>query len=297
MSSLVLELQRDVSNSEMSVTDLLRKAYIIARKLKIPEFEKWINYELNGYTCEYEEIPDYRKILGELRGWNPYNGWIPVLIDEKQLAEVVLNRRLNDSITHLETLACKGSETLSLPFPNENRKLLAKWMEIDTNYQTFFGKSQVERILGSVRNVVLDWSLKLEEEGVLGEGMKFIDKEKIIAQETHITNIFHGDFTNSQLQQNSSNSSQNMNLSNGEKEEVKKLVAMINDNIEEIDFAATGRSSMDGYISDIEEALETESPQKSLVHKSLQGIIGILGGVTKSLIVSGIIYEIGLLIA
>ena len=33
-------------------------------------------------------------------------------------------------------------------------------------------------IIEKVKNTVLEWTLKLEEEGVLGEGMRFSDKEK-----------------------------------------------------------------------------------------------------------------------
>lgn len=29
--------------------NLLRKAYLVARKLKLQEFEDWVNNELNGY--------------------------------------------------------------------------------------------------------------------------------------------------------------------------------------------------------------------------------------------------------
>ena len=33
-------------------------------------------------------------------------------------------------------------------------------------------------IIEKVKNTILEWTLKLEEEGVLGEGMRFSDKEK-----------------------------------------------------------------------------------------------------------------------
>ena len=57
MSSLVFELQRDALNRNASVSDLLRKALVVSKKLKISEFEKWVTNELNGYS---EDIPDYR---------------------------------------------------------------------------------------------------------------------------------------------------------------------------------------------------------------------------------------------
>lgn len=53
MSSVILELQNEMVSSKGSICDLLRKAYIIARKLRVTDFEKWLNNELNGYKrCE-----------------------------------------------------------------------------------------------------------------------------------------------------------------------------------------------------------------------------------------------------
>jgi hypothetical protein len=50
MASLVLELQREALNSTIPVTDLLRKALVVATELSIKEFQAWIEYELNGYA-------------------------------------------------------------------------------------------------------------------------------------------------------------------------------------------------------------------------------------------------------
>ncbi len=56
MKPIVLELQKDSLDQNVRVPDLLRKALVVAKKLKITEFEKWINNELNGYS-ESDEIP------------------------------------------------------------------------------------------------------------------------------------------------------------------------------------------------------------------------------------------------
>jgi hypothetical protein len=52
MASLIEELQHDALNSNVRVGDLLRKAKIIAVKLDLPEFEKWVENELNGYKAK-----------------------------------------------------------------------------------------------------------------------------------------------------------------------------------------------------------------------------------------------------
>jgi hypothetical protein len=84
MSSIVLDLQRDMLDSNKKVSNLLRKAYVIARKLEVKDFETWTYNELNGYNQNLE-VPLYRTLIGELRYWNPYHGWMYAIIPDTKL--------------------------------------------------------------------------------------------------------------------------------------------------------------------------------------------------------------------
>ena len=64
MSSLVLDLQQEILKPDCDILNALRKAHIIAIKLKLSEFDTWIQSELNGYETNQDLIPDYRKISG-----------------------------------------------------------------------------------------------------------------------------------------------------------------------------------------------------------------------------------------
>lgn len=75
MAKIVIELQHEALKSNFDIMNLLRKAYLVARKLKLQEFEDWINNELNGYK-DLEKIPDYRLLRGEIKAWNPYRGYL-----------------------------------------------------------------------------------------------------------------------------------------------------------------------------------------------------------------------------
>ena len=81
MKEIVLELQEEALSSDIDILSLLRKAYLIARKLSLSDFSEWLNFEMNGYptTCD---VPDYRIAYGEIKAWNPYHGWIPVIFDK-----------------------------------------------------------------------------------------------------------------------------------------------------------------------------------------------------------------------
>ena len=80
MKGIVLQLQAEAIDDSVDIETLLRKAYLVARKLKLKEFENWISNEQNGYKGE---IPEYRVISGLIRAWNPYHGWMPVVMQGK----------------------------------------------------------------------------------------------------------------------------------------------------------------------------------------------------------------------
>src|SRR2546428_7315747 len=64
MSSLVLDSQRHIIESDRPVSDLLRMALVIAKKLELKEVEQWIESELNGYS-HTTSVPRYRDVSGE----------------------------------------------------------------------------------------------------------------------------------------------------------------------------------------------------------------------------------------
>ena len=49
IGSIVLELQNEIVSSNCDVVNVLHRAHLIASKLKLTDFDKWIQYELNGY--------------------------------------------------------------------------------------------------------------------------------------------------------------------------------------------------------------------------------------------------------
>src|SRR5437867_12537470 len=79
MSSLVLQLQGECLDSSASTLEILRKALVVARKLGVKDFQAWIEKELKGYD-DFANIPSYRKLRGQLRAFNPYVGWIPIIM-------------------------------------------------------------------------------------------------------------------------------------------------------------------------------------------------------------------------
>jgi AbiTii len=86
--SLVLELQEDCLGTDTSTLAVLRKALVVARKLGVSDLREWIQLELNGYG-RADEIPKYRIVSGQLKAWNPYQGWIGVIFKDSDVATML----------------------------------------------------------------------------------------------------------------------------------------------------------------------------------------------------------------
>jgi len=76
-------------------------------------------------------------------------------------------------------------------FSREQERWIMDGSDLPWVPKLFIGRAQIHRIIEAVRNVVLIWALKLEEDGILGEGFVFSKSEKRLANTItyNITNI------------------------------------------------------------------------------------------------------------
>ena len=177
---IVLDLQKLAIDSNCDVLSLLRKAYFVSRKLDIVDFQEWITYELNGYN-ERNIVPQYRKITGALKGFNPYHGWIPVIIPDKELEKTICNHILCDSIPKLvNMIENQGNNMLTVTLPGEIIQNICVMTGYEANYTIQLTSSSIVDVIEQVKNRILDWSMLLEENGIIGADLQFTDDEKAI---------------------------------------------------------------------------------------------------------------------
>ena len=196
------------------MSDLLRKSLVIATKLNLGEFKTWVEQELNGYG-ETRLVPDYRTVQGRIVAFNPALGsYIPAIFQDAALAKLLSIRHETCSAGAIESLmACKGTTLVSDFTPD----ILARLMETQRYPlipQVEITKASYLGILDAIRNAVLTWSLKLEADGIVGDGMSFSPKEKKIASEQAanlrpiVNYITIGHMENSSISQGTQNSRQ-----------------------------------------------------------------------------------------
>jgi len=208
-ASIVLELQSLATDRSNDITDLLRKALMVASKLKLEEFKSWVNNELHGYRDS--DVPDYRKTSAEIRLKSPFHGLIPVVIGDQRVAELLTNVEISDPIESLDNLLKSKSSGgfLTLPLSHSQQAFL---MEMQDEYAQLpavriIGRNQVAAIVDAVRSTILEWALQLESEGIVGDGITFSETERNKAMGSSTINIKNfqgvlGNVSESTLHQN-----------------------------------------------------------------------------------------------
>ena len=151
-----------------------------ASKLNLPPTEQWVDHELNGY--DGAGVP-HRDLIGTPKALSPRQGWIPIILGRRELDEMLASCSVRESVASLESLI-ERSDGSSVLFPIPPGLI----MEINNLTGESFGTmsvhlsiTQIHGLLDAVRNLVLEWALRLERAGISGEGMSFNKEEKQLA--------------------------------------------------------------------------------------------------------------------
>lgn len=205
---IVLQLQELAADSGTPIPELLRKALLISTKLGLKDFRQWVLNELNGYN-RVDDLPDYRWIYGDLRVHNPYRGYIP-FITPPEIADVVRRVHVMQSVDTLSHLLTEAPErVMNFPFEPAQEAALMRMQDgfAAMRPTRIVARSQIVGVLEQIRTHLLNWSLQLESEGVLGEGLTFSETEKRKAEMSQSINIHNfqgvlGNVSGSNVQQN-----------------------------------------------------------------------------------------------
>ena len=295
MSGLVEELQRDALNRSVHVSDLLRKALVVARKLNLNEFKEWISLELNGYPKQ-DVAPEYRTLKGEIQVWNPYHGWIPYIIRNAEQADFLSTGIITQRIGEIENLVARSGRdsSLQLPYPPAMEAALMKGMDVPLRPILHIDPAQVHGILEAVRNIILEWSLKLEQEGILGEGMTFSQEEKSTAATTtfHIQNMYH-----SQIQHAAQHSIQTMTTRDPDVGEVKQVIESLKPIVDQLGLDEKAKAQLVSDIQTVEPQLSAPQPKHSVVKECLLSIKTILEGAAGGVLASKVLENVNNLLS
>lgn len=290
MFGLVLELRGDALNDEVSCATLLRKALAVSIKLNISEIEEWLRHEVGGYPIDVENVPEYREVQGEIKVLNPYHGWQPVIFRNDKMMEFFSKYAFLQSVAVLKTLLETSSDgMLVISFSPQKEKVLMEDMGIPLQPMLHVPITSITRILDVVRYHVLEWALKLEKEGIIGEGLSF-SKEEHEKSDSISYKIFNyiENVNNLQIQQHSPEAVQIQHVCL-DMEKILTTVSEIRANQEKLDLSAESGSKLNDQLSTIEQQSQSPKPKESIISEALKSIRGILEGATGNIVAAGLL--------
>lgn len=230
-TSSVIKLQQLALDLDIPIIELLNNAYVIALKLELSDFSQWCQSELNGYIDDVL-VPPYRLFRGKIYV-SDVSGFKPVEI-LGEYSKYCEEKIIRDPIYNLQNLLSKDKDFIFLKLAPKIEKVLIKELIQDdkrifgslglTNNRYYdliaptympvlaISKAQITNVSSIIRQTILNWSLSLEKQGILGDGLIFTKQEKKMIQNVNynIGNVGnmanHND--NSTINQTSSNTVQ-----------------------------------------------------------------------------------------
>ena len=99
-----MELLRDeLSDSKNSISDIMRRAYIIGKQIGEQNFVDWLHKELKGYD-QKSDVPEYRVIHGQLYGTDEAGNGHLTIVRNLENSNVFSSQSINFPISHIENI-------------------------------------------------------------------------------------------------------------------------------------------------------------------------------------------------
>jgi len=259
--TLLREIQAAATDTQIDISTLLRKAKVLAARLRNPEFEAWVDQELNGYESR-KSVPAYRVLFVGAKG-NMTDGWwtwnnadIMTSFLPEEYRDWGEKCYLDQPIATLAAFAKREAGTLRVPWPPElavkygsqgitNLQCIKAWQVVNTD--SLIG------VLDTVRNRLLDFVLKIEAEAPdAGEAEPNIAPISMERLRPIVINTFYGAIGN--VAQNSDGSTQTANMGPSP-EEMARLVKEMTDHLRELPLDDQQRSRAEAQIAAIKAEL------------------------------------------
>jgi len=298
MSSLVEELQKDSLNHDIKIIELLQKSLVVSTKLRLDEFACWVRQELDGYG--ETDIPKYRELHGEVQVFNPYHGYQPLefqnLDQAKRFSVMHFDTPIGELEHNIKGATKSGSDSFHASFSPKTEKMLMNAINYKLQPSLRLNASQFQGILDAVRKIILEWSLKLEQDGILGENMSFSQEEKTIAKgDTYtIKNYIKGNISDSQIQLEASNSSQTKTVE-FDINKITNLISALQGTIDAIGIDNTGKQELNADLGTLEAQVSSPKPNNTIIGESLSSIKRTLEAASGNIIASGLLNQMGTL--
>lgn len=135
----------------------------------------------------------------------------------------------------------------------------------------------MESVVQAVRNAVLEWSLKLEEDGIVGEGLSFSKEEKQLAASHHynIGNYIEN-MNQSQIQQNTQDSTQSYANAGFDPQAVATLMREFGEWVDNAPISAEQKAEIGADLQTVESQVKSPKPKTGIIKAGLSSVKSVL---------------------
>jgi hypothetical protein len=183
-----------------------------------------------------------------------------------------------------------------MPVQEEFQRLLRQSFRVETEFALIVPGAAIAFIVDTVRTIILNWGLKLEEEGIVGEALSFTRQEQDAAERSpqNITN-FYGTVQGAQIQQGSPQAMQVSFNSALDLVAVRSFVQTIRQTLDALALDPEHRREAEAELSTVESQIESPKPKSSIIREGLGSLWRILEGAGGT-IAAQLLLELGKLI-
>ena len=219
-----------------------------------------------------------------------------MIFEDSEEATCMAECFVGQPVGELEDLVRHAKANLQFPFDPETERRLMEGMNVPLQPTRRISRAALSGIIDAVRNMVLEWCLQLEKDGIVGEGLVFSAKEKETAAHSNYTINYNAPVSHSQIQQGSPHATQTMTVNAADKQAIADFIGTLKEHTQDLklDVSATGK--LNAEVQTIETQVASGRPDRAVLHESLHTIRNLLEGCAGSLIASGLLFEIGKLL-
>lgn len=289
MKSIVLELQEAAISGGTPIEDLLRMALLVAGKLGVSELEDWARQELGGYSDDEAELPAYRKVVGRPMARDGFSEK-PLFIPNEAMMQSYSVAQLKQSISEIHELSRHNEGEIEYAYPDKATQILARGLENQAYPYLACSFASFVAVVDAVRNAVLEWAMRLERDGILGEGLSFSaeEVERATREGYHIENFLNvGNMHDSQVFQASSGATQEVHITQVAQDQVSSFVKEVTDSLGALELAGDEAKVAESDLATIEHQLASPRPKKGVIRESLSSLRNVFEGATGNMIAMG----------
>jgi hypothetical protein len=217
-----------------------------------------------------------------------------VFFDDEKIENHFTNQPIGQPVAEMEHMLSRvvsGSGEMMIPLSGQAAALLMKATRMNLPFAVIISSGEAWGIVDAVRTSLLDWSLKLEQAGIRGEGLSFSNEERERAHGDgatyHIGSI--GNFTGN-LGANSG--TVNATFQQGSAQEVLKLVEKIKANEKELNLANVETARLKAALNQLTFEMNQSAPNQTKVRQAVSSIRNVAEGAVGSLAATGILFEL-----